>query len=57
MFYKQRLVDILDGLPKWSGMSGESDLIEDSPPDAISKRKREMEEAGERERERKSIKK
>ncbi|KAG0646421.1 hypothetical protein D0Z07_7356 [Hyphodiscus hymeniophilus] len=44
MFYEQRLVDIPDGKPKWSGMSGQSDLIEDSPADAIKKRKREVEE-------------
>jgi hypothetical protein len=35
MFYGQRVVDIKDGKPKWSGLNGESDLIEDSPPDAI----------------------
>jgi hypothetical protein len=44
MFYEKRLVDIPDGLPKWSGMQGKSELIEDSPPEAIKKRKREMEE-------------
>lgn len=42
MFYEQRLVDIPDGKPKWSGMSGSSELIEDSPKDAIKKRKREQ---------------
>ena len=48
MFYEQRLVDIPDGLPKWSGMSGQSDLIEDSPVEAVKKRKREEnEERGE----------
>jgi len=44
MFYEKRIVDIKDGLPKWSGMSGKSDLIADSPADAIKKRKREVEE-------------
>ena len=44
MFYTQRLLDIPDGKPKWTGLSGESELIEDSPPEAIEKRKREMEE-------------
>lgn len=44
MFYSKRLVDILDGLPKWSEMQNKSDLIEDSPPEAIKKRKREIEE-------------
>ena len=37
-------MDIKDGLPKWSGMSDSSDLIEDSPPEAIKKRKREVDE-------------
>jgi len=40
MFYGQRVVDIKDGKPKWSGLSGDSDLIEDSPPDIVKKRKR-----------------
>lgn len=44
MFYSKRLVDIPDGLPKWSEMQNKSDLIEDSPPEAIKKRKREVEE-------------
>jgi hypothetical protein len=44
MFYEERVVDIKDGLPKWSGMSDSSDLIEDSPPEAIKKRKREVDE-------------
>jgi hypothetical protein len=43
MFYGQRVVDITDGLPKWTGMNGKSDLIEDSPPEEIKKRKREIE--------------
>lgn len=34
-----------DGLPKWSGIDKDSDLIEDSPPEAIKelKEKREKE--------------
>ncbi|KAH9882611.1 hypothetical protein J1614_000847 [Plenodomus biglobosus] len=45
MFYGQRVMDVPDGLPKWSGLSGESDLIEDSPPDQVREleRKREAE--------------
>jgi hypothetical protein len=45
MFYGQRVMDIPDGLPKWSGLSGESDLIEDSPKDKVQEleRKREQE--------------
>ena len=37
MFYDQRVMDIPDGLPKWSKLNeGEgSELIEDSPPDLI----------------------
>jgi hypothetical protein len=57
MFYQQRLVDIPDGLPKWSGMSGTSDLIEDSPPEVVEKRKREIEEEGKKGKENKSAKK
>jgi len=44
MFYEKRLVTIPDGLPKWSGMQNKSELIEDSPPDAVKNRKREIEE-------------
>jgi len=44
MFYGKRLVDIKDGLPKWTGLSGQSELIEDSPAEAVRKRKREIEE-------------
>ncbi|KAF7868312.1 hypothetical protein EAF04_004844 [Stromatinia cepivora] len=44
MFYSKRLVDLPDGLPKWTGLNDRSDLIEDSPPEAIQKRKREKEE-------------
>ncbi|KAM0155177.1 hypothetical protein ACHAPG_006021 [Botrytis cinerea] len=43
-FNPTRLVDIPDGLPKWTGLNDKSDLIEDSPPEAIQKRKREKEE-------------
>jgi len=45
MFYGQRVMDIPDGLPKWSGLNNESDLIEDSPPEVVREfeRKREQE--------------
>jgi hypothetical protein len=56
MFYTQRIVDIPDGLPKWSGMSGESELIADSPAEEVKKRTREMEQEG-TEKETKSSKK
>jgi len=45
MFYSQRVVDIPDGKPKWTGMNDKSDLIEDSPPE-LKKRKREGEDEG-----------
>jgi hypothetical protein len=48
MFYGQRVVDIKDGKPKWSGINDESDLIEDSPAEAIKKRKRDVKD-GEKE--------
>ena len=57
MFYEKRLLDIPDGLPKWSGMSGESELIADSPPEAIKKRKREIEEEEKEQQKEKSLKK
>jgi hypothetical protein len=44
MFYGQRVMDIPDGLPKWVGLSGESDLIEDSPPELVRERERRREE-------------
>lgn len=53
MFYGNRLVDLKDGLPKWTGMSGKSELIEDSPAEAVRKRKREIEEEKNDEKERK----
>lgn len=44
MFYGQRVMDIPDGLPKWTGLSGESELIEDSPPELVKKLEREREQ-------------
>jgi hypothetical protein len=49
MFYEQRVVDIPDGLPKWSGMAKTSELIADSPSEAVKKRKREIDEEEEEE--------
>jgi hypothetical protein len=49
MFYGQRVMDIPDGLPKWSGLNDTSDLIEDSPPEMI----REIERKREQERQKK----
>ena len=47
MFYSQRVVDIPDGKPKWTGLNDKSDLIEDSPADA-KKRKRDEDEASQK---------
>jgi hypothetical protein len=45
MFYGQRVMDIPDGLPKWTGIDNVSELIEDSPPELVREieRKRENE--------------
>ena len=40
MFYPRRVLDINDGKPKWSGISGDSELIADTPEET-KKRKRE----------------
>ncbi|KAK5161599.1 hypothetical protein LTR04_004092 [Oleoguttula sp. CCFEE 6159] len=52
MFYGQRVMDIPDGLPKWTGLNDESDLIEDSPPEQV----REMERKRRKEQNEKSEK-
>jgi hypothetical protein len=44
MFYSQRVMDIPDGLPKWSGLGEQSDLIEDSPPELVRETERKREE-------------
>ncbi|PNS16537.1 hypothetical protein CAC42_271 [Sphaceloma murrayae] len=44
MFYGERVVDIPDGLPKWSGLNNESDLLEDSPPEQIKELEKKREE-------------
>ena len=43
MFYPRRVLDVNDGKPKWSGISDSSELIADSPVEAIKKRKRQEE--------------
>jgi len=43
MFYEERVIDIPDGKPKWAGTAEDSDLIADSPPEDIKKRKRQVE--------------
>jgi hypothetical protein len=37
-------MDIPDGLPKWDGLSNESNLIEDSPPDLVREFERKRED-------------
>lgn len=44
MFYSQRVMDIPDGLPKWTGLNQSSDLIEDSPPELVREMERKKEE-------------
>lgn len=48
MFYGERVIDIADGLPKWSGVDEKSELIEDSPPELVKefakKKQKEQEE-------------
>ncbi len=44
MFYSQRVVDIPDGKPKWTGLNDQSELMADSPPEAYEKLKRQREE-------------
>lgn len=52
MFYDQRVVDVKDGTPKWTGLDDKSELIEDSPKEAIEKNeKRKKEEAEKKEKE------
>ncbi|KAH8821318.1 Mss4-like protein [Xylogone sp. PMI_703] len=43
IFYGQRVVTIPDGKPKWSGLDGQSDLVDDSPQEAIDEHKARME--------------
>lgn len=50
MFYKERVIDVPDGLPKWSGLNDKSDLIEDSPREAVQARERAMLEEREQKR-------
>lgn len=56
MFYPRRVLDINDGKPKWSGISENSELIADSPVDAIKKRKRQEQEQSEKEEQEKKKK-
>ena len=44
MFYGQRVMDVPDGLRKWTGLNQDSDLIEDSPPELVRELERKREE-------------
>jgi hypothetical protein len=53
MFYRERVIDIPDGLPKWSGMKDKSELVEDSPEEAVKeyeRRKLKEKEEGQKEK-------
>ena len=43
MFYGERVIDVPDGIPKWTGLNQTSDLIEDSPPELVQKISRDRE--------------
>jgi hypothetical protein len=48
MFYGERVVDVPDGLPKWTGLKDQSDLIEDSPPELVKEMERKRKEEQEK---------
>ena len=48
MFYPRRVLDINDGLPKWSGISQSSELIADTPEEHKRKRDAELAEQSKR---------
>ena len=56
MFYSERVIDIPDGLPKWTGLNGSSDLIEDSPADMVKELKQKRKHEDENEDDEKSKK-
>lgn len=40
IFYSQRVMDIPDGIPKWTKIDKTSELIEDSPPEMVQELER-----------------
>lgn len=40
IFYSQRVMDIPDGIPKWTKIDKTSELIEDSPPEMVKELER-----------------
>ena len=51
LFYGERVMDIPDGLPKWSGLDQSSEPIEDSPPELVREHERKKENKRKREEE------
>ncbi|KAK1826278.1 Mss4-like protein [Podospora conica] len=47
MFYKQRVVDVRDGLPKWAGMNDDSELVDEETGEVIEGKE---EEGGDKKR-------
>ncbi|KAI4175195.1 MAG: hypothetical protein LQ348_006219 [Seirophora lacunosa] len=54
MFYTRRVLDIPDGKPKWTGINNESDLIEDSPQEAVNELKRKRQDEQDKKKDEKS---
>ena len=50
MFYTQRLMDIPDGVPKWTGINKESELMEDTDKEAVQDRERKRQKKQEQSR-------
>ena len=40
MFYTQRLMDIPDGVPKWTGINKDSELMEEPEMELVQNRER-----------------
>lgn len=40
MFYPQRLMDIPDGVPKWTGINKESELMDEPEMELVQNRER-----------------
>ncbi|KAG8530493.1 uncharacterized protein KY384_004996 [Bacidia gigantensis] len=49
MFYPRRVVDVPDGKPKWSGISGSSELVEDTSEEDRHKHKKAKQEQEQKE--------
>lgn len=49
MFYTQRLIDIPDGIPKWTGINKQSELMADTDPDVVKEYERQRQREQEKE--------